>query len=60
MPMRSASAFMLSAASRVALAMVISISPGLPRMSLLLMDTMRAQNSMPCSPSIACTSLPGM
>ncbi len=51
---------MLSAASLAALAMVISMSPGSPFTSRLLMVTILASKLMPCSPSITFTSLPGM
>ena len=60
MPTRSASVLMLSAASLGVLAMVISMSPGSPFTSRLLMVTILAWKSTPCSLSITRTSLPGM
>ena len=57
---RSASVLMASAASRVALAMVISMSPGSPPTFRLLTVTILALKSMPCSWSITRTSFPGM
>ena len=60
MPIRSASVLMESAASRSALAIVISISPGRPPTSALLTATTRAEKSIPCSLSRTCTSLPGI